>query len=203
MIAFIAAALLAVLTFIAHRGFLDGVDQALADVAVSHRSDGATTFFILLTDRFGTLATVIGCVVLTLIVLACAWRSRRFWLAAVIPVSVIIAQAVTHTIKPLLALPRPPEADRLSYEASYSFPSGHTASVTSLVLSVLVVFAYFGVSRWVLVLSVLVGTVLIILVGYSRMYLGMHWFEDILGGFLAGVLGVSVTASAVRLMLRQ
>ena len=77
-------------------------------------------------------------------------------------------------------------------EGSQSFPSGHSA----------IAIAFFGFVVYYLIhhimkgnkkyLVILAGTLLILLIGFSRLYLGVHFLSDVLGGFLIGGLWLIV-----------
>jgi membrane-associated phospholipid phosphatase len=70
--------------------------------------------------------------------------------------------------------------DGVEVMVSHSFPSGHTTSAFSMFL----LFAVFAKNKfWSLVFFVMA-----LLVGYSRMYLGQHFFADVYGGAIIGTL---------------
>ncbi len=100
-------------------------------------------------------------------------------------------------VKNLVRSPRPignPNVNSL-YEFTapgYSFPSGHTQSITSLGVSI----SIFTRNKLVLFIS----TILIFLVGLSRLYLGLHFMIDILGGFILALI-VSIVLNEVLIKL--
>jgi undecaprenyl-diphosphatase len=74
-----------------------------------------------------------------------------------------------------------------------SFPSGHTAAATTLYgVLVLIVFAYSARTLW-RVLAVSAAALIVASIGMSRLYRGMHFPSDILGGILLGLLWITVT----------
>jgi undecaprenyl-diphosphatase len=93
-----------------------------------------------------------------------------------------------YLIKILINRPRPIADIAYYIETSGSFPSGHSALAV----------AFFGFVTYYLVrhitgrnkrfFVILLGIVLIVLIGFSRLYLGVHYVSDVLGGFLIGGL---------------
>lgn len=115
---------------------------------------------------------------------------RRRWETLFIVALPISAWLLNLIIKPLVARPRPPEelVWVLVTANEYSFPSGHV-----LQAAVLYGFLFFLAPRllrqpWAAI-SRVVLVILILLVMISRIYLGVHWFSDVMGGLLfAGLL---------------
>lgn len=75
--------------------------------------------------------------------------------------------------------------DGVDIMVSYSFPSGHTTSAFSMFL----LFAIFAKNRFLSFLFF----VMALMVGYSRMYLGQHFFADVYGGAIIGTLLTLIT----------
>ena len=77
----------------------------------------------------------------------------------------------------------------------YSFPSGHTMNGLVFYLAVaLVLWVVLGPR--VGVVATAAATVLAVLIGISRIYLGAHYFTDVAAGFLAGLAWLLVVSSA-------
>jgi undecaprenyl-diphosphatase len=132
----------------------------------------------------GLVVVVIGIVVW--------WRIGRLE-AIMIPVGGLIT-LVNTALK--LAINRPrPSADLvhvLSHEQGNGFPSGH-AFFAILILGLTAYFICINLKNRVLRMLVLAGLIaLILLIGTSRVYLGVHWPSDVIGGYLIG--GVFLTA---------
>ena len=92
---------------------------------------------------------------------------------------------VNTGIKEFVKAPRPIgteglESLRVSTATGYSFPSGHTQTATTFWMSLILIFR----KKWIYIL----GTVMILGVGISRLYLGVHWPIDVIFGWIFGIL---------------
>ncbi|HEV8599296.1 MAG TPA: phosphatase PAP2 family protein, partial [Gemmatimonadales bacterium] len=99
--------------------------------------------------------------------------------------------------------PRPELAANFLSELSWSFPSGHSMAsmVTYGMLAYLVVLAGKGRKRIQIAASVC-AVLLILSIGFSRLYLGVHYFSDVVGGFTAGALWLSACISGLEVARR-
>jgi undecaprenyl-diphosphatase len=84
------------------------------------------------------------------------------------------------------ARPRPELVSHLVHENSFSFPSGHAtmATITYLTLGVLLARVQSRTRMKLYVLAV--ATFLALLVGFTRVYLGVHWPTDVVAGWCVG-----------------
>ncbi len=106
-------------------------------------------------------------------------------------------EILNQLLKQLFARPRPIFADPLQTAANYSFPSGH-AMFSAIAYGVLAYFVLLGLKhRWQRI-AVIVGTLLLVLlIGLSRLYLGVHYFSDVVAGYAAGGAWLSVCITAM------
>lgn len=136
-------------------------------------------------------------IVLVLIGLYQLWRGRRalgIWLIAVPIVENVVAPASKY----LLNRPRPHWLHPIAVEHSTSFPSGHAAGSGMFALAVALVAATTlrsAAARWAVTAA---GVVIGLVICVDRIFLGVHYFSDVVGGIL---LGVAVTLAGWLVML--
>jgi len=158
------------------------------DLSISHwvesrattQGDNVATFLTDLGDYFllraGTLLAIAGLLI------------RRDWRrAGMFAALIVIEEMLTPILKGWVARPRPPFPQDSLILADYSFPSGHAVLAAAFYSMV----AYLGWTyirtawqKWSIV-TLSVG--LILMVGLSRVYLGVHYVTDVVGGWLVGV----------------
>jgi undecaprenyl-diphosphatase len=114
---------------------------------------------------------------------------RRGWRlsATLLVVSTGGSIVLTTVLKFVVGRARPEIVDS-GYQASfYSFPSGHATVAVGFygMLTVILAYRLRGRARWAVALS---GVLVVLLVGFSRLYLGVHYPTDILAGYLAALL---------------
>lgn len=99
--------------------------------------------------------------------------------------TILFTALVTYLLKRFIAVARP--LNILLPQSSYSFPSGHTT--TAVVFFGLIAFYLVkrSKSRLQKLSSIIFPTLLILIIGFSRMYINAHWFSDVLGGFCVGL----------------
>ncbi|MEU8899925.1 phosphatase PAP2 family protein [Nocardia sp. NPDC048505] len=159
-------------------------DDSVRDWALARRTATATDLATVVTHAGS------GTAMLALAILAAVLFARRGhrWVAGLILVAAAGAQPISNLSKLLIGRARPPVGEHLVGVASRSYPSGH--SLNSLVVVVIVAVALAAVlRRRSQRLALAAGTaIFVVAVGFSRVYLGVHWPTDVLGGWLLGAL---------------
>ncbi len=194
------ASLLVLVLFAAAWGCLDLLQYVLAkdpliaaNQAVYHffqslRTVWSDSIFIMISelgDPFVNIALFFG-VLFVLFVKRCH-RAATFWVVAVAG-GLLVVQFLEWAVHLSLAGATYPGA------SAHGFPSGHTAMGVILYgfLAILIVREIAVARRWGLVS----GVVLVVFVlGFSRLYLGTHWFSDVLGGYFLGTSWVAIVGS--------
>lgn len=130
--------------------------------------------------------------VLPLLVVATVvfYLKRRRISAILLPVATLGGMVLTTVLKSVFERARP-DLFESGYTASfYSFPSGHATIAVGFygTLTLLVAWRLAGLKRWSVVVF---GVLLVLLIGFSRLYLGVHYPTDILAGYLAAPLWIS------------
>ncbi|MFE7931794.1 phosphatase PAP2 family protein [Streptomyces sp. NPDC057456] len=176
----------------------DGVplfaDADLHSWSVGHRPDVAVAL------ARGLTATGTGIVPFTLAALAgiIAGRTLRQRALAVALCLACLAggQALRYGVMTLVARPRPPQADWQTHASGWAYPSGHTTTA-ALAAGLLIIAVQLRGPRGRTTLTLVIGC-WGALVGLTRVYLGVHWFTDVGGGWLfaLGWLGICLCAAA-------
>lgn len=119
--------------------------------------------------------------------------------AAIMTLTVLGAQFTGSQLKHLYGRPRPDIVPHGVYVYSNSFPSGHSLMSSATYLTLAVLLASLE-SRWSIKLTFFALAMLLMgAIGFSRVYLGVHWPSDVLGGWCAG----AAWAMAAWIALRQ
>jgi undecaprenyl-diphosphatase len=144
--------------------------------------------------------------VLTLITAAAAiylFLIKRPATALFVIASIASGQMLSSLLKAGVDRPRPELVSHLAQETSLSFPSGHAmiSALVFLTLGALVSRVVHGRTTKIYVLSLAVFITL--LVGVSRIYLGVHWPSDVLAGWCAGFAWAMLWWLAARLLQRR
>lgn len=140
-------------------------------------NDGLTPIIKAITELGGVAFTVLAGV---LIFMFCK-KNRWF-----ITIDLVGVTLVNQVIKHIIRRPRP-NVLRLVEESGYSFPSGHSM-VSMAFYGIIIYLVYKNVSnkylKWILIILL---SLLILSIGFSRIYVGVHYFTDVAGGFLLGL----------------
>jgi membrane-associated phospholipid phosphatase len=120
-------------------------------------------------------------------------RRRAWWTAAWVVVAVVGIGPLTTLLKDLVGRVRPDYAQGGARLDTLSFPSGHSSGIATLVVvGLLLAWPLLSprAQRW----WVLAGVVLALVVGLSRIWLGVHYPSDVIGGWSFGIAWTLLTA---------
>jgi membrane-associated phospholipid phosphatase len=162
-------------------------DAAALDESIEERSAGLTTLAVAITNLGSTLAMAVLAV---LVGAFCWWRGRRAD-AVLAVVAMGTASLVFTVLKRVLDRARPPTSDRLVAVGNESLPSGH-ATMSVVVIGTVVVLVWAGLGVAARVAAVLAAAAWVGAVGATRVYLGVHWFSDVIAGWLLGAAWLAV-----------
>ena len=188
-IVLVSAVLFAMLAVYIRAGISVGFEGWVYSEAVAHMSPVMTSIIKGVT-HIGDAPVVIAFSLLLVII-----PKTRRTIALPVSSAVILSALLNILLKDIFARERP-DILRLINETSYSFPSGHAMINASLyTMLILLIFKFIKSAPRKLVLSVLC-TILIIVIGFSRVYLGVHYAGDIIGGWIIG-FAVSILVYAI------
>ncbi|ARZ66361.1 membrane protein [Streptomyces albireticuli] len=171
---------------------LDGrVADGLHPAATGHR--GWTHAMRLLSDWLWDPWTMRAALAVTALWLV---RRREGVLAAWIAVTSLLGTALQQGLKAAVGRDRPSWADPVAMAHYQAFPSGHALSATvACGLLVWLLWLHGAGVRWVRG-ALVAAVVSVVGVGFTRVYLGVHWLSDVVGGWLLGGALVALSVGA-------
>lgn len=186
-----AFALLTMAVLHAPPGLLPG-DAALHHRSLTHRPGAAVALSRAVT------ATGTGVIPFAAVVLAGLSVDRtarqRVTTAAGLALCLGAGQALRYAVMTLVARPRPPLAGWATHASGWSFPSGH-ATTGAMTAGLVIAALFLRGSRVPRLAAILIG-IWGAAVGLTRVYLGVHWFSDVMGGWLFATVWLALAACA-------
>lgn len=170
-------------------GWVQGFNVATVKAAQSARNAFWTPYFMTVAKYAGTAYDIaIGLIVVVVLAMLKRWKEPLE-----IFLSLVFAGASVVIMKTLYKVPRP-DFSQLIPESSFSYPSGHSVGAVALygLLAYMIVKSKLPKTiSWTLatLLSVFAASIL-----YDRLYIGVHWGMDIIGG---GIIGLACAILAV------
>ena len=157
-------------------GEMSGVDHAVRDWVLAHRSRAAVALFTVMT-LLGTKEVLAPLSVLI------AWRLFRQSHGELILIAfcAIVSAELVALLKRNFQIARP--GGGLTAGLGFSFPSGHAAGSMAMAIVLSYIAIRRGIARR---LIPRIGAAFTLLVGVSRIYLDLHWTSDVVGGWVAG-----------------
>jgi undecaprenyl-diphosphatase len=166
--------------------FLTSMDAWVSTNVVSLWTPALNRFMI----TFTNIASVPTFIVLSCLLLAYLVYKKRFYLPVLMVLSFAGGTLFFYLIKLLIHRARPDNA--LIAVSGYSFPSGH-ATIAIIFFSFLLYSFKDDIRNPVLRSVFMLGNILLfILIGFSRIYLDVHWFSDVVAGFALGLFWLTL-----------
>ncbi|MBI5222184.1 MAG: LssY C-terminal domain-containing protein, partial [Candidatus Magasanikbacteria bacterium] len=172
---------------------LQSADFSLANLLYAFRHPLPVKIFLWITLlgewRMAVAITFVSAVLFWL------WGKREYVLPLILSVaggaaSGALAKLIWHR-------PRPAGAVGVYLEKSWSFPSGHAILAVSL-YGFLIYFFWRNFKKWGNKINALfIGLLMILFIGFSRLYLGVHYLSDVWGGYLIGLMWLVISAAMV------
>lgn len=191
----LCSALLLTLVTVEWRPLID-VDERIS--RTTHRwavdNHGLTHTFRILTDWVWdplTMRLVCAAAMVWLV-----WRRSAWWTALWLAATCALGTLFQQTLKALVARPRPVWPDPVDSAHYAAFPSGHAMTATVVCGLLLWLLHDYGAGRAVWRTAMTLAVISVAGVGLTRVWLGVHWPSDVVGGWVLGALVVAVAVGA-------
>lgn len=168
------------------------IDDSFRNAVISIRSEWLTPIMILITYMGNWQTITVICLVLLV------FRKTRLTYGVPLSIGALLVSLANKGIKAIVMRPRPDHAMFLIEQGGWSFPSGH--AITSMF--------FYGMAIWLIRRNVknrkladiltAILTIPMILVGISRIYLGVHYPTDVLAGWCLGIIAITVATGIIK-----
>ncbi|MCB0194114.1 MAG: phosphatase PAP2 family protein [Anaerolineae bacterium] len=175
-------------------------DQDLATALHENANDFQSTLFRVITDFGGRIATIVIGLGVGLWLLL---RKHKILLVSW-AVAILGSSLLNAVLKLAYQRSRPTFENPLLVETFYSFPSGHAmGSVIIYGMLAYILNVLFADTAWKRVVLICITAWFILFIGFSRMYLGVHYFSDVVGGYIAGIGWLAIVVTGTEIARRQ
>jgi undecaprenyl-diphosphatase len=173
------------------------LDRRVQAFMVGHRTPWLNALLETWT-RLGSTTVLVP--VLLAVSVYLVWHRRDLYAVVYLWTALVGAMLLDQVFKHAIGRARPPVAEMLTPTGGYAYPSGHTIQAITI-WGILAALAVAGRDRRTRALLLAAAGLVIALVGVSRIYLGVHWFTDVVGGYALGTAWLTVLLT-VRLRRR-
>ncbi|MGW3493028.1 phosphatase PAP2 family protein [Streptomyces sp. NPDC001020] len=129
-------------------------------------------------------------------VLWLVWRHRAWWLALWTAATCALGTLVQQSLKAAVGRARPVWPDPVDSAHYAAFPSGHAMTATVVCGLLLWLLRRYGAGRTLWRTALVVAAVSVLGAGLTRVWLGVHWPSDVMGGWLLGALLVALAVAS-------
>lgn len=179
IILFVSLILFIFLTYNIFNNKIAFIDSYIEGIILSIRNDKLTDFMTIITNISSAYALIVITILLLILI-----KNKK--IPILITFNLIFSFLTSQLIKIILRRDRPIDISLVN-AVGFSYPSGHS----------MVSMAYFGFIAYLVykyidntivkVILIITLFISIIAIGFSRIYLGVHYFSDVLGGFLLSI----------------
>jgi undecaprenyl-diphosphatase len=164
----------------------------------AERREWLTIILLIITGLGKTLVAVLLVGLASLLV----WKNKKRIHLIALWISMGGASGMVWLVKHLVARPRP-EFVAVYHETGFSFPSGH-AMFAAVLGGWIIFFIWHEVREWALKVNITFFVIiLMMLIGFSRLYLGVHYLSDVVGGFSVGLIWLGIGIGVQKMWLRR
>ena len=194
----------AALVFVALAAVVNGGGTQSVDAAIlrwvrsATGGDAATGALRSVMLDFTALGGGITLMLVTTLVAGYMLVTQRWRLALAVVATIIGGTTLVVLLKQLFDRARPDVVTHLAEFNNASFPSGHAANSAVVYLTLAVLLARSERRHAARIYLVSVGVAMTLAIGISRIYLGVHWPTDVLGGWIVGGSWAALTGLVVR-----
>ena len=174
-------------------GSTQALDEWVLTYVASHRSDLLDHVALEIT-ALGNFATL---TVLVLVVSVFLWETRHRISVALLFAAMAGGALLNTLLKDIFDRPRPTVVEASTEVMTQSFPSGHAMGAFIAYAGVAYLAGRLGPTRTLRVLTWAFAALLIVLVGASRIDLGVHYPSDVLAGYLGGLAWLAFVMSGI------
>jgi undecaprenyl-diphosphatase len=174
---------------------LASVDQSVSDYVISWRNETLTDYFTIAThlgDRYAYL-------VITILLAGFYLLKDRSWKFILQTTLVLILASLSNIVLKRVFNRARPSLEHLVTVNTLSYPSGHSMSAMAFYGFLIFLCVRYKMPRWVKYVFIAILTLLILSIGISRIYLGVHYPSDVAAGFIGGLIWVAFCAVAFSL----
>lgn len=165
--------------------------------SISHYINPTLTSVMIAITNVGSW---VGVIMITLLFLALPFTRKTFGIPVII--NTAVAAGLNNLLKIIIARDRP-DTLRLVTETSYGFPSGHAMNNAALYTMVILVVFKLTRDKKIRIPVLICGTAMPLLIGVSRIYLGVHNAGDVLAGWIMGIAVALLVGTVYEAFLKK
>ena len=181
---------------------LFGSDETLAisDLNLLNRIQDLRTPFL---NKFMLLVTYLGnwqaILAISIIIIFIFAILKKWKFIIALSISSIFGELFVYAAKNIIKRQGPPLRYLILLEKDFSFPSGHSF-ISIAFYGLLFYFIFdFAKSKTIKILSIFFGVAIVVLISFSRIYLGVHWPSDVFASLASGIVMITIIITILKI----
>ncbi len=182
-----------ILAIFVNYGLTKQIDNIVYSLIQNIQTNQITEILKIITNIGGIPSLFFIALFLSIILFICQKRKQGI----AILLNLLMSSSMYIILKNIFQRPRPEAVEQLISETGHSFPSGHTTNNVAF-YGFAIYLIYENVkNKKVRNLLIILLSIMPILIGFSRIYLRVHYFSDVLAGIIVGIISITIFVSFI------